>query len=154
MYLINFVKLMKVFTDHIYNGQTWGLYDKYQSMQIHNYITHIFAIKAVRTMDDVEKGLQIIKHNISHSDYKNMHIQTVLIELYRHFNYITNALQLFECIEKNTRWNAICIRYIMKALIDNGLNEHDYKYMNINNNINHLLALNAAKIIIIQKKEL
>ncbi len=79
----------------------------------------------------------MIKHNISDSDYKNIHIQTILIEFYGHFNDIRNALQLFECIEKNKRLNPICIGCIMKAMFDNGLNEHALEMYDkyVNNNL-------------------
>eukprot|EP01084_Bolivina_argentea_P084318 152528_1 len=138
--------MMKVLLDSNYNEQVLELYDKYQSMHLHNHITHILGIKAAINVNDFEKGLEI-KNNISDDDYKNIRIQTTLIDFYGHFNDTINALNLFKCID-DKQLNAVCIGSIMKALIDNGLNERALeiydKYTEINNNVNHLLAIKAA----------
>ena len=113
---------------------------------------HLLAIKACINENKLKIGKKIINKYATKfgKDIKNeLYIKSTLIDFYGHFNEIQDALNVFNSISNNLV-SVVIINCIIKALIDNNLNENalsiydEYQSQIQYDNVTHILAIKAC----------
>ena len=128
-----------------------SIYYEYNKYKKHNDVTNLLFIKACINTNNYEKANKLIDSLINkQQDLNNFSIEFIntLIDFYGKIGDIDNALNIFNKIISQNRENIICINTMMN--IYNNNKEYNkcisiyQQYVNIHNDISHLLFIKAC----------
>ncbi len=153
---INSYSLNSMLTAMINNGnnkQALDLYNYYEMRISIDNITHYMALKACINLGDFETRKSIHKKlKFSENNKHEIKMKTQLIDFYGIFNDISNAIDIFESVNRN-EIDIVCIDANVKVFVNNGLynetielfDEMDIKYGNIiKDSTCYVLAIKAC----------
>ena len=148
---LDIISINTMMTVYLNNNKYYQCLQLYDNKLFKNKIddtSHLLAIKSCLNIGDYDKGKNIIYNNINNNkDILSIELKNTLIEFYGICGDITNAFKIFHNIKDNKK-DVFAISNIMKACINNNLNNEALAiyntYNNINDNVSHLFGLKAC----------
>ena len=122
---INAMALNAMIKGYVHNNMhnlALSLYESYPLL--HDEVSHIFALKAMRNGLEFENAQNIIEQHINYNNTKcSIQLLSALMDFYSKFNRIDTISKIFGSVP-DAKKDAFCIGLMMKCLYGNDQNEN------------------------------
>ena len=112
-------------------------------------ISHVYALKACKNMNDFEYGQRIIDSVANKQSVHSIETLTTLIDFYGHFGHISDALNVYESIDENQR-GTVTVNAMLKCFANNGKYEECINLYqrseSKHDDASHVIAIRACQL--------